>query len=99
VEIFYNRPVVLWSLRIKSDHLKMPRLCAVEFHADAYSSEALLKAPRACPAEFHASGYCSKEREAPRDKPVAPHAVWLGLLLKERKPTAKFMAPLTRLEE
>ena len=59
----------LLSLKIKSDHLKMPRPCAVEFHA---------------------GGSCSDERETPRDKPVASQGVWLGLILKDHKPTVKF---------
>ena len=33
----------LWSLKIKSDHLKMPRPCAVEFHVGGYNNGGYLE--------------------------------------------------------
>jgi hypothetical protein len=35
--------VGLWSLRIKSNRLKMPRPCAVEFHVGGYNSNGSLE--------------------------------------------------------
>src|SRR5215510_14771362 len=38
-----NLAVGLWSLEIKSDHLKMPRPCAVEFHVCDYNNSGSLE--------------------------------------------------------
>jgi len=32
-----------WSLKIKSDHLKMPRPCAVELHVSGYNNSGSLE--------------------------------------------------------
>ena len=44
-------------------------------------------------ASRNRAALCSGEREAPRDMPVASRAVWLRLIFKDHKPTAKFKAP------
>src|SRR5215510_6196285 len=68
----------------------MPRACPVEPHAVSYCSGER-EAPRDKPvAARNLAALCSGEREAPRDKPVASRAVWLRLIFKDHKPTAKF---------
>jgi len=57
VGIFYNRPVVLWSLRSLPDHMKTPRDCPVAFHASGYCSNKR-ETPRGNPVasgNWHAS--------------------------------------------
>src|SRR5262250_821458 len=71
----------------------MPRACPVEPHVVSYCSGER-EAPRDKPvASRNRAALCSDEREAPRDKPVASRAVWLRLIFKDHKPTAKFKAP------
>jgi hypothetical protein len=89
---------LLWSLIIKSDHLRCHGLAPWSLTLAATAATALIKMPRPCAVEFHVGGYCSNERETPRDcsneretpreKPVASHAVWLGLILKDHQSRA-----------
>src|SRR5262245_44484628 len=68
----------------------MPRACPVESHASSYVATSVnLHGTSPWHLEIELP-VCSSNRESPRDKPVASHAVWLGLIFKDHKSVPLF---------
>ena len=61
---------------------KMPRACPVECHAGRYTNPSNQQKwmPRPCAVEDSRSQLNSRDREAPRDKPVASEELGLGFV-------------------